>query len=107
MSREAPVAAHASPTSRRAARRTCLSLAAFGSWPAGRIEFGTNARDKSKQTTAQMIDDGKKVETTIEQAARRQIHLAIALLHRSELEAAITLAAAAEGMLPKPDKPYF
>ena len=54
-----------------------------------------------------MADEERKVETTIEQAARRQIYLAITLLHRSEFEAAMTLAAAAEGMLPKPQKPYL
>jgi hypothetical protein len=54
-----------------------------------------------------MIDDGTRIETTIERAASRQIYLAITLLHRSEFEAAITLAAAAEGMLPEPDKPYL
>jgi hypothetical protein len=54
-----------------------------------------------------MAHEERKIETTIEQAARRQIYLAITLLHRSEFEAAITLAAAAEGMLPKPEKPYL
>jgi hypothetical protein len=54
-----------------------------------------------------MTNEEKKIETTVEQAARRQIHIAITLLHRSEFECAITLAAAAEGMLPKPEKPYL
>jgi hypothetical protein len=54
-----------------------------------------------------MTDDAKEIETTTEQAARRQIHLAITLLHRSEFEGAITLAAAAEAMLPDPGRPYL
>jgi hypothetical protein len=54
-----------------------------------------------------MINDGKKIEVTLEEAAKRQIHLAIALLYRAEFEAAITLSAAAEGMLPTPERPYL
>lgn len=37
----------------------------------------------------------------------RQIHCAIEHLNRGDFEAAITLAAAAEGMLPEPDKVYL
>jgi hypothetical protein len=37
----------------------------------------------------------------------RQIHCAIEHVERGDYECAITLAAAAEGMLPEPEKPYF
>jgi hypothetical protein len=40
-------------------------------------------------------------------ASMRQIHIAIELLHRSELEAAMSVASAAEGVLPEPSKPYL
>jgi hypothetical protein len=66
-------------------------------------EFG----HRNAVAEAPMSNGEKTIETTIEQAARRQIHLAIAFLHRAEYEAAITLAAAAEGMLPDPGKPYL
>jgi hypothetical protein len=46
------------------------------------------------------------IETTKQLAARRQIDAAIEHLHKSEFECAITLAAAAEGLLPDTDKPY-
>jgi len=37
----------------------------------------------------------------------RQINAAIEHLHRGDFECAITLAGAAEGMLPETDKPHF
>jgi hypothetical protein len=37
----------------------------------------------------------------------RQIHCAIEHLHRGDYECAITLAGAAEGMLPDTDEPHF
>jgi hypothetical protein len=51
--------------------------------------------------------DLKEIESTRRLASMRQIHLAIELLHRGEFEAAITLAGAAEGILPEPTKPYL
>ena len=47
------------------------------------------------------------IETNIRIASMRQIHCAIEHLQRGDFEAAITLAAAAEGMLPDTDKPYL
>jgi hypothetical protein len=40
-------------------------------------------------------------------ASMRQIHCAIEHLHRGDYECAITLAGAAEGMLPDTDAPHF
>ena len=53
-----------------------------------------------------MSDLGLHVETTKKLAAQRQIDAAIAHLHRGELECAITLAAAAEGLLPDTNEPH-
>jgi len=47
------------------------------------------------------------VETNIRLAAMRQIHAAIEHQQRQDYECAITLAAAAEGMLPATDEPHF
>jgi hypothetical protein len=47
------------------------------------------------------------VDTDIRVAAMRQLHCAIEHLKEGHYEAAITLAAAAEGMLPEPGKPYL
>jgi hypothetical protein len=46
-------------------------------------------------------------ETTTKQASMRQLHAAIAHHSKGEDECAITLAAAAEGMLVEPDEPTF
>jgi hypothetical protein len=46
-------------------------------------------------------------EITRKSAAQRQIDAAIAHLHKAELECAITLAAATEGMLPDTEKPHI
>ena len=46
-------------------------------------------------------------ETTKRLAAERQINGAVAHLYRTELECAITLAAAAEGLLPDTDEPHI
>lgn len=52
-----------------------------------------------------MSSDEKCIETTKELAAKRQIHAAILLFRtRDEFECAITLAAAAEGLLPETDE---
>ena len=48
-----------------------------------------------------------KIETTTQTASMRQIHAAIEHIERQDYECAITLAAAAEGMLPPTDNPYF
>src|SRR5215471_18745408 len=47
------------------------------------------------------------IDTNIRFASMRQIHAAIAHLHRGDYECAITLAGAGEGMLPPTDKPHF
>ena len=47
------------------------------------------------------------IETTKRLAAHRQIDAAVAHLYKSELECAITLAAAAEGLLPDTDQPHI
>jgi hypothetical protein len=55
-----------------------------------------------------MSPDGKCIETTKKLAAKRQIHAAILLLRKEqEFECAITLAAAAEGLLPTTDEPHI
>jgi hypothetical protein len=55
-----------------------------------------------------MSSDGKSIETTKELAATRQIHAAILLFRiEQEFECAITLAAAAEGLLPQTDEPHI
>ena len=52
-------------------------------------------------------DLGKLVKTTKQLAATRQIHAAIAHFWKDEYECAITLAAAAEGLLPATDEPHI
>jgi hypothetical protein len=47
------------------------------------------------------------IDTHIRLASMRQIHRAIDHLHNGEYECAITLAGAAEGMLPETWKPHF
>lgn len=49
----------------------------------------------------------KDLETSVSDSALRQIHVAIQLLQISELESAITLAAAAEGMMPATETPHL
>ena len=49
----------------------------------------------------------ERIETKIQFAAMRQINAAIEHLHRQDFECAITLAGAAEGMLPDTDAPHF
>jgi hypothetical protein len=46
------------------------------------------------------------IETTKKLAAQRQIDAAIVHLHKAELECALTLAAAAEGLLPSTNEPH-
>ncbi|MBR0991900.1 hypothetical protein JQ580_14400 [Bradyrhizobium japonicum] len=46
-------------------------------------------------------------DTQIRLASMRQIHCAIEHLHRGDYECVITLAGAAEGMLPETWKPHF
>lgn len=47
------------------------------------------------------------VDTNVRLASMRQIHCAIDHLHRGDYECAITLAGAAEGILPETGKPHF
>ena len=47
------------------------------------------------------------IDTDVRIASMRQIHCAIEHIERGDYECAITLSAAAEGMLPEPNKPYF
>ena len=47
------------------------------------------------------------IETNLRIASMRQMHCAIEHIERGDYECAITLAAAAENMLPEPEKPYF
>jgi hypothetical protein len=55
-----------------------------------------------------MSSDGKTIETTKKLAAKRQIHAAILLFRiEQEFECAITLAAAAEGLLPQTDEAHI
>lgn len=47
------------------------------------------------------------LETTKKQSARRQIEAAIKVFHEGKLDCAITLAAAAEGLLPPTDDSHL
>jgi hypothetical protein len=47
------------------------------------------------------------IETNVQFASMRQINVAIENLHTGHWECAITLAGAAEGMLPPTDEPHF
>jgi hypothetical protein len=47
------------------------------------------------------------IETHVRYASMRQIHAAIEHVHREDYECAITLAGAAEGILPDTDEPHF
>jgi hypothetical protein len=47
------------------------------------------------------------IETTVRLASMRQIHGAIEHLNKGDFECAITLAGAAEGILPDTDAPHF
>jgi hypothetical protein len=53
------------------------------------------------------LADPVPIDTNIRLAAMRQIHCAIEHLERGDYECAITLAGAAEGMLPDTDVPHF
>jgi hypothetical protein len=48
-----------------------------------------------------------QIETNVHFASMRQINAAIEHMHRDDYECAITLAGAAEGMLPDTDEPHF
>ena len=61
--------------------------------------------DTNKATTEPEIRP--EIETTKQLAALRQITAAIEHLHKREYECAITLAAAAEGLLPPTDEPHI
>lgn len=47
------------------------------------------------------------METSKKESAQRQIEVAIRLFNEGKLDCAITLAAAAEGMLPQTDNPHI
>src|SRR4051794_26886330 len=47
------------------------------------------------------------METNRQRASKQQIHSAIEHLNKGEFESAISLARAAEGVLPKTDKPHL
>ena len=51
--------------------------------------------------------DPVPIDTHVRLASMRQIHCAIEHLHRGDFESAITLACAAEGILPDTDEPHF
>jgi hypothetical protein len=53
------------------------------------------------------VGNPESIETNVRFASMRQIHAAIDHLHRGDFECAITLAGAAEGMLPNTDEPHF
>jgi hypothetical protein len=57
--------------------------------------------------TASRKSEPKESTLTSKATSARNIHLAIELLHRAQLEAALVLASAGEGILPKPDKLYL
>jgi hypothetical protein len=48
-----------------------------------------------------------QIDTNVRFASMRQINAAIEHLHQGDWECAITLAAAAEGILPPTDEPHF
>jgi hypothetical protein len=49
----------------------------------------------------------KSIDTNVRFASMRQMHAAIDHVNRGDFECAITLAGAAEGMLPNTDEPHF
>jgi hypothetical protein len=53
------------------------------------------------------VEHPTSIDTTTRVASMRQIHAAIEHLERQDFECAITLAAAAEGMLPSTGDPFF
>jgi hypothetical protein len=53
------------------------------------------------------VSDEKKQKITVQAAAQRQIHAAIDHLHKSDYLSAITLAGAAEGVLPHTENPHL
>jgi hypothetical protein len=53
------------------------------------------------------MSDEKAIIRSIAQSALGQTHDAIDLFHQSKFDSAITLAHAAQGMMPKTDKPHF
>jgi hypothetical protein len=55
----------------------------------------------------QQMTHPRSIDTSIQLASMRQIHRAIEHIERGDYECAITLAGAAEGMLPKTNDPTF
>jgi hypothetical protein len=81
----------------------------FGSFAAAygiknTVDMIDGALARSDQQTNEL---GKIVKTTKRLAATRQIEAAIAHFRKDEYECAITLAAAAEGLLPPTDEPHI
>jgi hypothetical protein len=56
---------------------------------------------------SEIVEHPTSIDTTTRVASMRQIHAAIGHLERQDFECAITLAAAAEGMLPSTGDPFF
>jgi hypothetical protein len=59
-----------------------------------------------EQDAADNVNVGNIIQTTKQLAAIRQLEAAISHFWKNEYECAITLAAAAEGILPPPDRPH-
>jgi len=57
--------------------------------------------------TANRKSEPKETTLNCKATSARNIHLAIELLHRGQLESALVLASAGEGLLPEPNKPYL
>jgi hypothetical protein len=53
------------------------------------------------------MGDPESIETTVRLASMRQAHGAIEHAYNGDFECAITLAGAAEGVLPSPGKPFL
>ena len=64
-------------------------------------------RNDLGRRTEVAVGNPNHIDTNIRLASMRQIHCAIEHVHRGDFEAAITLAGAAEGMLPAPKKPFL
>ena len=75
--------------------------------PVQRRVLQTVYRAGLKNTSGAKTENPSSIETNIRLASMRQIHCAIDHFHQGDFEAAITLAGAAEGMLPTPDKPFL
>jgi hypothetical protein len=75
--------------------------------PVQRRVLQTVFRAGLNKSSGAKIENPTSIDTNIRLASMRQIHCAIDHFHRGDFEAAITLAGAAEGMLPTPNKPFL